>query len=161
MFAAAQKSVQAIIGPMSSMHFVRYLLLPARPTVLMLIAVLSLGFLSAEHVGMLGIVLALLLIWLFNYAYVLLEQIANNAVMLIDVRSKLEWNSGHHRDAHHIPLGDLPRALATLPRDRPIAVYCQRGTRSAVASSLLSAAGIEAVNVPSGWIGIEAAQGGS
>jgi hydroxyacylglutathione hydrolase len=92
---------------------------------------------------------------------VLLEQIANNAVMLIDVRSKLEWNTGHHREAHHVPLGDLPRALATLPRDRPIAVYCQRGSRSAVASSLLSAAGIEAVNVPSGWIGIEAAQRGS
>jgi hydroxyacylglutathione hydrolase len=92
---------------------------------------------------------------------VLLEQIATNAVMLVDVRSKLEWDSGHHRAAQHIALGDLPRALATLPRDRPIAVYCQRGTRSAVASSLLSAAGIEAVNVPSGWIGIEAAQRGS
>jgi rhodanese-related sulfurtransferase len=37
-------------------------------------------------------------------------------------------------------------------------VYCQRGSRSAVASSLLSAAGIEAVNVPAGWVGIEAAQ---
>ena len=54
--------------------------------------------------------------------------------------------------------GELPRALATLPRDRPIAVYCQRGSRSAVAASLLSAAGIEAVNVPAGWVGIEAAQ---
>jgi hydroxyacylglutathione hydrolase len=86
------------------------------------------------------------------------EQVEANAVMLIDVRSKSEWNSGHHREAHHIPLGDLPRALATLPRDRPIAVYCQGGTRSAVASSLLSAASIEAVNVPEGWVGIEAAQ---
>ena len=87
---------------------------------------------------------------------VLAEQVAANAVMLVDVRSKSEWNAGHHREAHHIPLGELPRALATLPRDRPIAVYCQRGTRSAVASSLLSAAGIEAVNVPAGWEGIEA-----
>ncbi|HEV7703930.1 MAG TPA: MBL fold metallo-hydrolase [Gemmatimonadaceae bacterium] len=91
---------------------------------------------------------------------VLLEQVETKAVMLIDVRSKTEWNSGHHREAHHIPLGDLPRALASLPRDRPIAVYCQRGSRSAVASSLLSAAGIEAVNVPAGWMGIEAAQRG-
>ena len=91
---------------------------------------------------------------------VLLEQVETKAVMLIDVRSKSEWNGGHHREAHHIPLGDLPRALASLPRDRPIAVYCQRGSRSAVASSLLSAAGIEAVNVPSGWVGIDAAQRG-
>ena len=81
---------------------------------------------------------------------VLLEQVETKAVMLLDVRSKTEWNGGHHREAHHIPLGDLPRALAELPRDKPIAVYCQRGSRSAVASSLLSAAGIEAVNVPAG-----------
>jgi hypothetical protein len=60
--------------------FVRYLLLPARPTVLFLIAALSLGFLLALHGGLLGIVLALLLLtWLFNYSYVLLEQIANGA----------------------------------------------------------------------------------
>jgi hydroxyacylglutathione hydrolase len=89
---------------------------------------------------------------------VLLEQARTNAVMVVDVRSRAEWKEGHYRDAQHIPLGDLPRALATLPRDRAIAVYCQRGSRSAVAASLLSAAGIEAVNVPSGWVGIEAAQ---
>ncbi len=88
----------------------------------------------------------------------LVEQVETNAVMLVDVRSKSEWNAGHHREAHHIPLEELPRALATLPRDRPIAVYCQRGSRSAVASSLLSAGGIEAINVPDGWLGIAAAE---
>ena len=86
----------------------------------------------------------------------LLEQAAAGSVMVVDVRSKSEWVAGHLRDANHIPLGELPHALATLPRDRPIAVYCQGGTRSAVASSLLSAASIEAVNVPAGWAGIQA-----
>lgn len=62
------------------LNFVRYLLLPARPTVLMFIAALSLGFLLAEQAGLPGILLALVLLaWLFNYAYVLLEQIANGA----------------------------------------------------------------------------------
>ena len=90
----------------------------------------------------------------------LLTQADANAVMVIDVRSRAEWNEGHLASANHIPLGELPRALAALPRDRPIAVYCQGGTRSAVASSLLSAAAIEAVNVPAGWPGIAAAQRG-
>jgi hydroxyacylglutathione hydrolase len=90
----------------------------------------------------------------------LLEQADAKSVMVVDVRSRDEWNTGHHREAQHIPLSDLPRALAMLPRDRPIAVYCQQGTRSAVASSLLSAAGIEAVNVPAGWLGIDAARHG-
>jgi hypothetical protein len=65
---------------MSTLNFVRYLFMPARPTVVLLVAVLTLGFLLALHGGLPGIVLALLLlIWLFNYAYVLLEQIANGA----------------------------------------------------------------------------------
>jgi hypothetical protein len=67
-------------SPMSMLNFVRYLLLPARPTVLIFIAALSLGFLFAEQAGLPGILLALVLLtWLFNYAYVLLEQIANGA----------------------------------------------------------------------------------
>ena len=62
------------------LNFVRYVLLPARPTVLIFIAALSLGFLFAEQAGLPGILLALVLLtWLFNYAYVLLEQIANGA----------------------------------------------------------------------------------
>jgi hypothetical protein len=65
---------------MSLHDFLRYLLMPARPTVLVLIAALSLGFLVAPYGGLIGMVLALLLLlWLFNYAYVLLEQIANGA----------------------------------------------------------------------------------
>jgi hypothetical protein len=65
---------------MSAVKFLHYLLLPARPTVLLLIAVLTLGFLLALNGGLLGVPMGLLLlIWLFNYAYVLLEQIGNGA----------------------------------------------------------------------------------
>jgi len=65
---------------MSALKFLHYLLLPARLTVVVLIAALSLGFLLAVHGGLLGTVLGLvLLVWLFNYAYVLLEQIAHGA----------------------------------------------------------------------------------
>lgn len=90
-----------------------------------------------------------------------IERVAANSVMLVDVRSQSEWEQGHHPSARHIPLGDLPRALASLPRDRPVAVHCQAGTRSAVAASLLSAASIEAVNVPAGWAGIDALRNGA
>lgn len=60
--------------------FLHYLLLIARPSVVSVIAALTLGFLLASYVGPVGLLLALLLlIWLFNYGYVLLEQIANGA----------------------------------------------------------------------------------
>jgi hypothetical protein len=65
---------------MSMRNFLHYLLLIVRPTVVFLIGALTLGFVLALSVGLAGIVLALLLlIWLFNYAYVLLEHIANGA----------------------------------------------------------------------------------
>jgi hypothetical protein len=65
---------------MSFSSFIRYLLLPARPTVLLLIAMLTLGLLLASQVGLFGIVLQILLLsWLLSYGYVLLERIANGA----------------------------------------------------------------------------------
>jgi hypothetical protein len=61
-------------------RFIHYLLLPARPTVLLLIATLTLGLLLAQHGGLFGIVLQILLLgWLLSYGYVLLERIANGA----------------------------------------------------------------------------------
>jgi hypothetical protein len=66
---------------MSLSSFLRYLLLPATSfTVLVFIAVLSLGFALALHAGFLGLAMAVLLsLWLFNYGFVLLEAIANGA----------------------------------------------------------------------------------
>src|SRR3984957_2140696 len=65
---------------MSMRNFLHYLLLIARPTVMYLVGALTLGFVLALSVGLAGIVLALLLLtWLFNYSYVLLEHIANGA----------------------------------------------------------------------------------
>jgi hypothetical protein len=65
---------------MSMRNFLHYLLLITHPTVVFLVAALTLGFLLATYAGLAGIVLALLLLmWLSNYAYVLLEHIANGA----------------------------------------------------------------------------------
>src|ERR1700722_711192 len=65
---------------MSMRNFLHYLVLIARPTVVYLVGALTLGFVLALSVGLAGIVLALLLlIWLFNYASVLREHIANGA----------------------------------------------------------------------------------
>lgn len=65
---------------MNFVTFMRYAALPARPTVLILIAVLALGSVLVSNAGPLGIPLALLLLsWLFQYSYVLLEHVANGA----------------------------------------------------------------------------------
>jgi hypothetical protein len=66
---------------MSMASFLRYLLLPARPTALLLIALLTLGVLLAEHAGLFGLALEIMLLsWLATYGYVLLERVANGSV---------------------------------------------------------------------------------
>lgn len=71
--------------------------------------------------------------------------------VLVDVREAHEWRDGHAKGARHIPLGDLTRRLADIPRDREILVICRSGNRSRTAAQLLQRAGYErVVNVQGG-----------
>lgn len=67
-------------------------------------------------------------------------------VEVVDVRSQAEYEAGHIAGARHIPLGQLPKALHSLPANRPVLVHCQGGTRSAIGASLLDAAGFTSVS---------------
>jgi hydroxyacylglutathione hydrolase len=60
--------------------------------------------------------------------------------LVIDVRNADEWSHGHIDGAQHIPLGHLGEYVHSLP-EGPIVVHCQSGGRSAIAASLLLAAG--------------------
>jgi len=62
-------------------------------------------------------------------------------LVLLDVRGAAEWASGHVQGAKHIPLGELPARAGELPRDKPIALYCEGGTRSRIGMTLLRRAG--------------------
>ena len=65
--------------------------------------------------------------------------------IIIDVRAESEWNEGHIPGARHIFLADLPDVAEELPRDRPLVVACQGGSRSSIGASLLRARGFENV----------------
>jgi hydroxyacylglutathione hydrolase len=60
---------------------------------------------------------------------------------VIDVRGATEWDAGHIPNARHLFLGDLAEASDDLPRDLPIALHCQGGTRASIAASMLQAKG--------------------
>lgn len=76
---------------------------------------------------------------------------------LIDIRGHSEWEDGHVPGAVHIPLGYLPDHLDEIPRDRPVAVYCESGGRSPIAASVLLAAGIRnVVDLEDGLVGYRA-----
>ena len=66
---------------------------------------------------------------------------ASDDVCVIDVRTAGERLEGSMPGAIHVPLTQLREAIPTLPLDRPIVVYCAAGYRSAIAASVLRAAG--------------------
>lgn len=78
-------------------------------------------------------------------------QLEAGAVLLLDVREEWEVATAAVRGAQHLPMGLVPAQLALLPRDRPIAVLCHHGMRSAMVADYLRAAGFPRVlNVTGG-----------
>jgi hydroxyacylglutathione hydrolase len=72
--------------------------------------------------------------------------------IVLDVRNRSEWDEGHIPGARHLPLSELIARLDELRDAGPIAVHCQGGSRSAVAASVLAAAGVHDVtNVEGGY----------
>ena len=66
---------------------------------------------------------------------------ANTDHMLVDVRTPEEFNSGHIAGAVNISLQTLPTQMSTLPKDKPIVLYCRSGSRSHTAAQMLAQAG--------------------
>jgi hydroxyacylglutathione hydrolase len=80
------------------------------------------------------------------------QRLLAGEIKLLDVRSASEWEAGHLPGADHYMLGYLPAQTAALPKDRPIVVYCQLGTRSAIAASILQAHSFDQAETLTGGI---------
>lgn len=77
---------------------------------------------------------------------------AGEVAQLVDVRRQGEWDGGRIAGAQLKPLDRLEKNLAGLDRNRPLAVQCQAGYRSAIAASLLERAGFtRLINVAGGF----------
>jgi len=67
--------------------------------------------------------------------------------MLLDVRTKREYDSGAIDGSKHIPLQELHNRVNEIKKHKkPIIVYCQSGVRSAKAAKFLTLNNIEAIN---------------
>ncbi|MBC7859685.1 MAG: rhodanese-like domain-containing protein [Burkholderiaceae bacterium] len=72
---------------------------------------------------------------------------ASQGALLIDVREPDEYAEGHAPGSVLIPLGQLPGRLAELraSQDKPVALICRSGRRSARAAEILRQAGFSKV----------------
>jgi hydroxyacylglutathione hydrolase len=72
-------------------------------------------------------------------------------LQIVDVRTPREWRAEHISGSLNIPVGEIPRRLAEVVRDRPVATICEGGYRSSLAASLLAREGLpDVVNVAGG-----------
>ena len=75
------------------------------------------------------------------------KAVEENKAFLIDCRESEEWENGHVRDAHFLPLSrikDMKEAPSELPKDKPIYIHCVSGARALDAARVLSKMGYDA-----------------
>ncbi|MCB2293499.1 CoA-disulfide reductase [Clostridium algoriphilum] len=71
--------------------------------------------------------------------------------ILLDVRTEIEFNNGHIKDAINIPVDDLREKIGELDKDKVILEYCQVGLRGYVASRILTQNGFKVKNLTGGY----------
>lgn len=82
----------------------------------------------------------------------LLAQVEQGEVVVLDVRPKTEFAAGHLPYAQSMPLAELQKRLAELPRDKPVVAYC-RGPFCLMAQEaveLLNREGFRAIRLEDG-----------
>lgn len=75
-----------------------------------------------------------------------LTAIIQQGATILDVRSPAEFAQGHVKGAVNIPLDQLQRSTAKVPKGRPVITCCLSGGRSGVAEGILRKQGFEAYN---------------
>ena len=82
------------------------------------------------------------------------ELLDQNAIIL-DVRTKGEWDKGHIKNAKHIPLNELQNHVEALKKlNKPIITCCASGARSAKAAQFLNLNNIVSTN-GGGWVSLQ------
>lgn len=77
-------------------------------------------------------------------------------IILLDVRSQIEFNNGHIKGALNIPVDNLREKLGELDKNKEIIEYCQVGLRGHIASRILLQHGYKVKNITGGYKSLSA-----
>ncbi len=58
------------------------------------------------------------------------EMESRDDILLIDIRESHELAQGGIKNSMHIPMGQIPEQMGTLPKDKDLVVFCHLGFRS-------------------------------
>ncbi len=73
-------------------------------------------------------------------AHTYAKAISNTKVQLVDVRSPIEYRSGHIKDAVNIDFFDsnnFEKSFSKMNKEKPVYLYCRSGSRSRQAAHKL------------------------
>ncbi len=82
------------------------------------------------------------------------KQLIKNGAIVVDVRTKAEYQGGHVKGSLNIPLNNLSNHYSKLDKTKPIITCCASGIRSSQAKSILEANGFTEVYNGGGWSGL-------
>jgi phage shock protein E len=83
------------------------------------------------------------------------RELVQNGAIIIDVRTKGEFQGGHIRNSINIPLSNLQGSLSKLKKNKPVITCCASGSRSSSAKSILKSNGFESVHNGGSWISLQ------
>ena len=87
-----------------------------------------------------------------QFYYEDINNLRKEDVILLDTRTKTEYERGHAEGFMHIPLDELRNRLTELDKSKPIYVMCQSGLRSYIATRILCQSGFNAYNFAGGYL---------
>jgi phage shock protein E len=76
-----------------------------------------------------------------------MEAALRNGAVILDVRTPSEYKHGHVQGSKNIPVNEIRSKTEMIKKwNKPVITVCRSGSRSAVAKSVLTSAGIEVYN---------------
>jgi rhodanese-related sulfurtransferase len=79
------------------------------------------------------------------------RRVAEDQMLLVDIREQYEWDAGHVPGARHVEIERVASQAPTIPSDRPIAFLCRGGVRAGMVATAFRAIGYDAYNVRGGF----------
>lgn len=82
------------------------------------------------------------------------RMINKESAVLVDIRTKKEWDTGYIANSRHIPFADLDKRITELEKvkDKPIILVCNLGQTAGSAGKKLKASGFTEVTRLAGGI---------
>jgi phage shock protein E len=80
-----------------------------------------------------------------------LQEVISDGAVILDVRTKGEYQTGHLRNSINIPVDNLEQNIKKLNKSKPIVTCCASGARSASARRILNSNGFDKVYNGGSW----------